>query len=163
MRAASWRPRRQTSSKTLPGRQEETQKHLNELSAQLRESIPTRRAKKDKHMRYEAQCCSSIVRRVRREWRRPCLTDELCSESYIRCNDGQMVRSMPETCSCVTADLSDSDTSELRLNAWKSSPCHSQPVGPSGKPLINKASTEGSRTFGRRPDARKSKSPLSSC
>ena len=41
-----WRPRRQISSKTLSDRKKETQKHLNELSAQLPESIHTRREKR---------------------------------------------------------------------------------------------------------------------
>ena len=67
---------------------------------------------------YEVQFGSSIVRRVRRERRRAtphrrALLREFCIEQHIRCSDVQMVRSIPDTGSCVTASLSEVETSEF--------------------------------------------------
>ena len=59
---------------------------------------------------------------ARRDWerKRPCPIDELCSESSessstFDANDGQMVGSVRNTCSCVCLDQL---VPELRLVGW---------------------------------------------
>ena len=74
-----------------------------------------------------------------------------------------MVRSVQDTCTCVTAELSEIETSELQLNAWKGSLVT---VNPSVRECSSSSGTKprpkGPRTFGSRPDARKRNSPLHS-
>ena len=59
------------------------------------------------------------------------------------------------TCSCVTTDHPEIETSELRLSAWKSSLVTVQQSGRVFQLLRYKASTKGTQMFGCRPGARK--------
>ena len=69
------------------------------------------------HTKCEVQFCSSSVKRVRREWRRPCLIDELCSESSVSSStsDATTARWFEafQRHVAVTADLSEVETSEF--------------------------------------------------
>ena len=78
---------------------------------------------------------------VGKTWSRT--VDELCSESF---ESSKMVRSIRDTCGCVTADLSEIETFEVCVQA----------------PQKQQVSTTGTRTFGRQPDARQRNSPLPS-
>ena len=74
------------------------------------------------------------------EWRRPCLIDELCSE-------------------CSESSSTSDATTARWYEAFQRRAAESQPTFRKARRL---SPNEGIQTFGRRPDARKRKSPLSS-